>query len=276
MWRAAQSLTACGVVCAALLVIGLASKIPQVAFHTGFILACALVSQILLQIFRHRQPAELASWIYLTNIFVSLAVVTLNHEYFVSARLPITIFIGVKIMAAIIALQTPMAKWVGWSSLTALAFVPVIQFFHWPTEVRASFGLTEPWVTLAVVICSGFIYSHRLNFFEVLMRKAKLEAKAAELRRFTHLLLGAQHLTNTPLQVIEGTTQLIRDQHPETAPLIEKIEKAFVPIQSISHLMTFGNSHILWDDVRLPSSVEELEVEVHLLAKELAQNQTLF
>lgn len=276
IWRATLSLTACGIVCSFMLVIGLFSKMPQIAFHTSFILLTCLTSQILLWVFRKTRPLHLASWLYMANVWVALATVTLNHEFFVRNNLPFGAFLGVKMMAAIIALQTPMVRWVGGGCLFALAAVPFLQYFHWLPEIRQNFSSSEPWITLAIVTCASFIYFHRLNFFAVVEKKAKLEASATELRRFTHLLLGAQHLTNTPLQVIEGTTQLIRDQHPQTAPLVEKIEKAFVPIQNISQLMSFGNKHISWSEVHLPSSIDELEKEVRVLAKELAQNQTLF
>jgi len=276
MWRATQSLTACGIVTASILAIGMMDRAPLIAAHTCLIVLNAGVGQVLLWLNRRSRPQLLASWIYLGNILTSIVTVTLNHEYFIHANVPFAPFIGIKMTAAIVALQTPAVRWVGWVSLAIMAICPMIQFYHWPPEIRYTLGSMEPWITLSVVICAGFIYYHRLQVFEMFERKAKLEAAAAELRRFAHLLLGAQHLTNTPLQVIESTTQLIRDQHPEAAPLVQKIEKAFIPIQHISQLMSFGKSHISWEDVQLPSSVEDFEKEVHLLAKELAQNRTLF
>jgi hypothetical protein len=276
MWRAAQSLTACGIVSTSILAMSMMERAPRIALHTCLIVVCTSIGQLLLWLYRHKRSQLLASWIYLTGILSAIATVTLNHEFFVHANTPFAPFIGIKLLAAIVALQTPAIRWVGWSALGGLAVTPVVQFYHWPSEVRYNFGAMEPWITLCVVLCSGFLYYHRLQVFEMFERKAKFEAAASELRRFTHLLLGAQHLTNTPLQIIESTTQLIRDQHPEASHLVQKIEKAFVPIQHISQLMSFGKSHISWDEVQLPSSIEDFEKEVHIVAKELAQNRTLF
>jgi signal transduction histidine kinase len=274
IWRATQSLTACGIVCSSLLALGLWEKAPQIALHTTVILAGAVVSQLLLWRYRQTQPARLASWIYLANILLIVSITCLNHEFFVRTDITFAPFFGIKMTAAMIALQTPMERWVGITSLAVLLLAAPLQFFHWSPELRDHLGHMEPWLTTAIVICAGFIYMHRLRFFEMLQNEAKLEASAAELRRFTHLLLGAQHLSNTPLQVIEGTTQLIRDQFPETEHLVQKIEKAFIPIQNISQLMAFGNKHISWEDVELPTTVEELEKKVHQLSNDLTHYQT--
>ena len=221
IWRATQSLTACGIVCSSLLAIGLQEKAPPVALHTCFILVGAIAGQLLMWRYRKTQPTQLASWIYLTNILVTVLMISLNHEYFVRANITFAPFLGIKLLAAIIALQAPMVRWVGYVSFAALLLSPPLQFFHWSPELQANLGHMEPWLTLTIVVCAGFIYQHRLQFFEMLEKKAKLEASAAELRRFTHLLLGAQHLSNTPLQIIESATQLIRDQLPEAEPLVQ-------------------------------------------------------
>lgn len=262
MWQVALNQSLILMVCAAILALIFRSTIPQVANSFLVMTFAGALSFLLLFHFRKRKSAELASWCYVFNVLISGLGVVYNHHIWVELNQPFTPFFGFKLIAIIVALQAPIIQWVGWSTLLFLFTAPVVQFLTWTNEQREILSLQEPWFTASVIIACGFIYYQRLRIIEMIRREAKLEESALQLRRFAHLLLGTQHLMNTPMQIIESGVDLIRFKSPEVEPIVNTIEKSLNPIRRISRLMSFGRQHLQWENVSLALTIEELEEEI--------------
>lgn len=213
-----------------------------------------------------KKPIHIASLVYLLNIFVDGCGVLVNHYQWVQMGVPFEAFFGFKIMSLIVAMQAPTVIWVGWSSLSFLLLAPLIQYFFWNPEQQKLLGVQEPGFTIVVILSCGLIYYQRLKIFSMIQKQAQLQASAQQLRRFAHLLLGTQHLINSPLQVIETAVELIRLKHPETENLVQKIEAAFEPIRSVSRLLSFGRKHLDWEKVNIALTVEDLEKEIQKIS----------
>lgn len=219
---------------------------------------------------RIKQPKKLAASIYIVNVVACSIGVLINHHYWLLLGVPFEGFFGFKLMAVLVCMQAPMIAAIGWASLSILFLTPLLQYLVWTPEQQKLLGLQEPGFTLVVVLCCGIVYFHRLKIIEMIQRQAQIQANEAELRRFAHFLLGAQHLINSPLQVIEASVDLIRIKHPETEPLVRKIENAFEPIRHVSRLLSFGRKHLNWDEVNIALSIEDLEKEIQMLSTESA------
>ena len=64
--------------------------------------------------------------------------------------------------------------------------------------------------------------------------KAAVEASADELKRFANLLLGIQHLVNSPLQIISTASDIIELKDKELSPTVSKIRNAVISVQRVT------------------------------------------
>jgi hypothetical protein len=74
------------------------------------------------------------------------------------------------------------------------------------------------------------------------MLRVQAEAAAAEQLARTFLRLG--NYTNTPLQTIAFTTELLRAKNHDLKPILDRLERAVDKLTELSHALTrYENAH---------------------------------
>ena len=88
----------------------------------------------------------------------------------------------------------------------------------------------------------------------------QIEARALLLQEFAHLLINAQHLANTPLQTIENAVAILQTRHPDRRRA-DRFDEPGPRCACMSSCGCFrpATAYINWQNVVLPSSVEEFE-----------------
>lgn len=274
MWQISCLQSGISFACAAVLTLFFKNKIPGISASFLMMAVVGGVNLFILFQNRIRKNINVSSGVYILNVVAVGFGVLINHHFWLKMGTPFEGFFGFKIVAIVVAMQAPMLTWVGWSSLSFLFVTPLAQYFIWSPEQQALLGIQEPGFTAVVILSCGFIYFQRLKILEMMQKQAQLKASEAEIRRFAHFLLGAQHLINSPLQVIESGIDLIRLKHPDTEPIVKKIEASFEPIRHVSQLLSFGRKHLNWDEVNLALTVEDLEKEIQKISSSVDQNST--
>ncbi len=273
MWQTAQLMTMNTSISAIIVLVGISQKAPALIAEVSFLLLCTVAAGLALFFARKQEPLRLAEAIYLFLICIGVNAVWHCQAYWAELNQPFQAFLGYKVFAVLFAIQAPSSRWVGWGSKLCLFTVPLLQYYLWPPEVKALIGPQEPWLTVLTVVCSGIIYHRRLKHMQVTRNQARLEALSFTSHRFAHLLLGLQHLSNTPLQVIESSIQLLRDRPEDQVDMLAKMEKALVPLIQVSSALSLDRLPLNWQNVRLPATVEEFETEILELAKEIEHHQ---
>ncbi|MBC7465522.1 MAG: hypothetical protein H7256_05975 [Bdellovibrio sp.] len=271
MWQMSCLQSEISFACAVVLTLFFKNKVSGIA--ASFLMMAVVNGTSLFFLFHNRinKKIEVSCFVYIANVVAVGFGVLINHHFWLKMGTPFEAFFGFKIVAIIIALQAPVVTWVGWSSLIFLFVAPLTQYFIWSPEQQGLLGIQEPGFTAVVILSCGFIYFQRLKILEMVKKQAQLKASEVEIRRFAHLLLGAQHLINSPLQVIESGIDLIRIKHPDTEPIVKKIEASFEPIRHVSRLLSFGRQHLNWDEVNLALTVEDLEKEIQKISSSVEQ-----
>jgi hypothetical protein len=273
MWQTAQLMTMNAFVLAIIVLSGIYNKAPALIPVLTLFMMATVLAAVALFFARKKEPLRLAELIYLFLIFVSVTAVWSCQEYWAQLNQPFQAFIGYKILTVLFAIQAPSSRWVGWGSKLCLFAVPLLQYYLWTPNAQALIGPQEPWLTVVTVACASFIYHRRLKHMQITRNQARLEALSFTSHRFAHLLLGLQHLSNTPLQVIESSIQLLRDRPEEQTEMLLKIEKALTPLIQVSGVLSLDRLQLNWKDVRLPATVQEFETEIAELAKEIEHHQ---
>lgn len=229
------------------------------------VVACGLlcISLLILWLNKKNKPEFLVTINPLITTAIVVASVLINHSYYVQQELLFMPYIGIKILIVVLALSAPPKRWVGWTAFFVCAAAPVIQYYLWSPEVRLKLPVQEPWITVIFAVAGVFLYAHRCRVHELLRKEEQAEA----LRRYSRLLLASQHLLNTPLQVIELSTSLITKSDEDRKVALENIKKSMETIRHLNQMLSFGESTIVWDGMKLPRSIEEFEQNVREFKK---------
>src|SRR5262249_19705114 len=144
----------------------------------------------------------------------------------------------------VLALSAPPVAMPALIALIVLGATPVIQLLLLDRNDTASLGRDEPWITLGFAFFATLIWLFRRRTILQKRREAAQAAQAELFKGFLRLLLGAQHLMNTPLQTIMANVRLIGMDFPDAEPRIKVIENALNMVRRVGLLITFSESQI--------------------------------
>jgi hypothetical protein len=215
----------------------------------GIVLQSALVLACL-SWFKNRCSQRVATFLFLMQAATVTAGVWFNQESFAKSGSPFEAFTGYRLIALTIAVIAPPQKWLGALIISSVGLVMLIQYGRWmssPSPITLS--IQEPWLTLTYIIVAGFVYSYRLRTIKVERELVRVTTEAASMRCFANLMVQARHLANTPLQTIANTTELMRAQHPEVRPQLERIQRSLDRLEHLTHLLAYYEAHLSWKDV---------------------------
>jgi hypothetical protein len=113
---------------------------------------------------------------------------------------------------------------------------------------------------LAAQLAVGLlVFRWYLDMRERAAVRARTEAVA--LQRFAKELLAMRDLANTPLQTLEIQAWLLRREHPETIPVVERIDRALARLHELSRAMARDRG-VAW-----PSGTESFDARSFLLPR---------
>lgn len=274
MWRSAVWQSLILGFSTAILSFTMRNQLPVVSQVFMAVATFNFLSLALLGFNRKNQKETLANWLYFLNLLFSGIAIGINQQFWLMSDKPTELFFGPKIMALLVAIQAPPRKWVGISCLLVQLIIPAILLVSWSPEQKSHLSAQEPWFTFTLILSSFFVYSQRLQTFELLQDKVRLETSVQEWKKFAQFLLGLQHLVNSPLQVIETAAALIEKKHPETNPWAQKIKEALNPLRRITEMLSESQKHLHWEEIQMSLSIEDLEKEMQNLS--IAEQKSTF
>jgi len=269
MWRASVMLAGMAAGSALIASIGFLFKAPiQVRPMLAASMA-ELVILIILLAFRKGARLSLSIPSFLLGTVVVLSAIWVNQTFYLSTDLVHEFFAGNKILALGIALIAPPILWVGITAIFAAGIAPVVQFALLAPQMRQKLPLQEPWLTWIYIAVALALFLFRRKWHETQLRSARNEARALVLQQFAHLLINAQHLTNTPLQTIENSVAVLRARCPEQVELIATLKRALARVKEVMKLFSNSDSYIDWREMELPKTVAEFEMRLNELLEKV-------
>jgi len=229
------------------------------------VIGCAAVGAYFLL-----NTARAKQWLFAFSVLNISVNVAINHEIYLREGWNILVpFFGLKLLAVAAALAAPAICLPAHAAFVAIIGAAFAQFLWWTPEQRAWVGLEEPWITIGFVVASYFIWYARRRGIELMRQKAALAAQNEIFKKFAVLLLGAQHLMNSPLQTIAANVRLIELENPESAERVRAIDRAFEVVQKVGQIISFGDDHIHWKDTELPTDLEGFSIIVGQLVQKM-------
>ena len=211
----------------------------------------------LLVIRRHSPTIRFCSVIYLLNTFAVAAALYLTHPYYAALGPKWVPFQANKLACLLTALLAPTMG-VGLASITVYAGAAVLQFFLFSPEIKGALAIGEPWATLAFAIGGLFLlwYRIRRQRLETVLVHARAEMGTAT--RLARTFLQLRDLSNTPLQTIVLTTEMLETDHPEIQTELGRISRAAKRLEEINHALTSDYDPLIWGADELSFDSNEL------------------
>lgn len=208
-------------------------------------LTCAAIATVLLARWRHPNR-RLASTLLLLNTGVLLAFLWVMNAHFATLGSQWAPFQAHKLGVLTIAFLTPDLL-VGLAIIAAAAGTALLQWTLFTLPVRSHLAAGEPWTTLVYCVF-GVVLLIQFHRRYVLEREfAHAEANALALERLARTFLVVRDFTNTPLQTILFTAQLVALRHPQVSQELKPIEDAISRLRELNAYLSRHDAAIRWD-----------------------------
>jgi hypothetical protein len=102
----------------------------------------------------------------------------------------------------------------------------------------------EPWFILIYALFGAVLLVYRLRGVALEREMLRVQAEAAGTERLARTVLRLRDYTNTPLQTITFTTELLRAKNHDLKPILDRLERAVDKLTELGHsLNTYENAH---------------------------------
>jgi hypothetical protein len=133
------------------------------------------------------------------------------------------------------------------ASILAFALSAVVQFeFFFPPELKARVAAIEPWPVLAFALAGVLALIYRFRRLHLEQEVARVQAHNFAIRRLARAFLSIRDLMNSPLQVIELSTGLLRQSKDAPIPILDRIDRSVESLREINSVLVQHEKEIEW------------------------------
>ena len=222
----------------------LARDIPAMPIYPNVMSALVGVGLIMfLLIRRQRATVRLGSAVFLVNTAVMLIALWITSGYWAASGPSWTPFQANKLGALAVPMLAPQLG-VGLASIAGFAVTAVAKFYFLDPDIQVRFPVGEPWFVLIYALFAGVLLVFRLRGLALERDLLRVQAEAASADQLARTFLRLRDYTNTPIQTIAFTTELLRAEHHDLKPILERLDRAVEKLTELSHALTrYENSH---------------------------------
>jgi hypothetical protein len=182
--------------------------IPNWPAYLSMAVGFAVLSVLFLT--RKRQSWELAVALFLINGLAVVTALFLRDPYYAATGAAWVPFQASKLGCLIAALLAP-GFWAGGVMIGLHAGSSVLAYALFPEALKGGLALGEPVATIAFGLAGLLTLVSRFRRIQIEERLVRTQALALETERFARTVLWMRDMMNTPLQVIEFSVALLRE-----------------------------------------------------------------
>jgi hypothetical protein len=222
----------------------LARDIPTVSIYPFAMSALVGIGLIvLLLIRRQRATVRLGSVVFLLNTVAILVALWITSGYWASAGRAWTPFQANKLGALAVPMLAPQLS-VGLASIAGFAAMAIGKFYFLDPEIQHGLPVGEPWFILIYALFAGVLLIYRLRGLALEREMLRVQAEAAAAEQLARTLLRLRDYTNTPIQTIVFTSELLRAKNHDLQLALGRLERAVEKLTELSHALTrYENAH---------------------------------
>lgn len=209
----------------------------------------AAVSLVLAVITNLNQQMRIrySSAIYLTSITVILFAHSLTNYKLAQGNIRFDSFSGYKIVPFAVALLAPSPVWIGFLVIGVCAVMPAVLYYTvFIGELRTLLPAQDPWLSSVYAVAAFFVLFYRLKNLEIEREVNQMRAEQKAIGDIAHIFLGLRDLTNTPLQSIELTANLLGNHQLSPDEGAQFLESSLVQLRELSKILTSYEKDVDW------------------------------
>jgi hypothetical protein len=192
---------------------------------------------VFLLIRRQRATVRLGSAVFLVNMVAMLVALWITSGYWATTGRAWTPFQANKLGALAVALLAPQLE-VGLASIAGFAAMAIGKFYFLDPEIQRGFPVGEPWLILIYALFAGVMLIYRLHGLALEREMLRIQAEAAAAEQLARTFLRVSDYSNTPIQTIAFTTELLRAKTHDLKPTLDRLDRAVEKLTELSHALT--------------------------------------
>jgi hypothetical protein len=222
----------------------LARDIPKVSIYPFAMSALVGIGLVVFLLIRRQQATvRLGSVVFLLNTVAILVALWITSGYWATTGRTWTPFQANKLGALAVAMLAPQLG-VGLASIAGFAATAIGKFYFLDPEIQRGFPVGEPWFILIYALFGAVLLIYRLRGMALEREMLRVQAEAAAAERLARTFLRLRDYTNTPIQTIAFTTELLRAKNHDLKPILDRLERAVNKLTELGHaLNSYENAH---------------------------------
>lgn len=268
--RAAKTLSAlvalsCGVAAAALLSL---DDVHLRRVGLGW-LANAGISAVALTVLllRRRWSAAPAQAVSLMLIGTTLGAQVHADWFSALSSVRFAAFEGFKAVALAVATLAPFRPALSYGVVGACAVAPVLLYGVMPAQMRANLPVEAPWTTLIYPLLATGILMYRDRALRMQGEALRAHARREQLERFAKVSLAYRDLVNSPLQTIELLCAVLRQEHPESKDLLDRLRRCASRLTAMGEMLSQTEHQVVWTSKEEAFDAAQVIDEYHRAAR---------
>jgi len=211
-----------------------------------FSIAVALVLLAAL-LFRRKNPStKHACIIYLINTAAVATVLLATNSDFANFEPNWSPFQASKLGCLIAAMLAP-GFGVGLISILTYSLSAFVQYqFFFPPALKTHMDAAEPWPIFAFGLAGILALVYRFRRAQLEQKVSRVQAENFAIKQLASAFLNIRDLMNTPLQVIEFSTRILRDSSAPQKSVIDNIDRSVQSLRDINSVLVQHEREIEW------------------------------
>ena len=198
---------------------------------------------VFLLIRRQRATVRLGSAVFLVNTVAILVALWITSGYWAMTGRAWTPFQANKLGALAVAMLAPQLG-VGLASIAGFAAMAIGKFYFLDPDIHRGFPVGEPWFILIYALFGAVLLIYRLRGMALEREMLRVQAEAIAAGQLARTFLRVRNYTNTPIQTIAFTTELLRAKNHDLKPTLDRLERAVDKLTELSHVLSsYENAH---------------------------------
>ena len=210
-------------------------KMPIYPYAMSALVGIGLIVVLLLR--RQRATVRLGSAVFLVNTIAILVALWITSGYWAMTGKPWTPFQANKLGVVAVAMLAPQLE-VGLVSIAGFAAMAIGKFYFLDPEIQRGFPVGEPWLILIYALFAGVLLIYRLRGLALEREMLRIQAEAAAAEQLARTFLRVSDYSNTPIQTIAFTTELLRAKTHDLKPTLDRLDRAVEKLTELSHALT--------------------------------------
>jgi len=240
----------------------LARDIPAMPFYPyalSVLVGIGLMGFLLIR--RQRATVRLGSAAFLVNTCAILMALWITSGYWATSGTTWSPFQANELGAVTVPMLAPELG-IGVASIAGFAATAVAKFYALDPVIQHRLPAGEPWSVLVYALFGGVLLIFRLRGLALERDMLRAQAEAAAAEQLARTFLRLCDYTNTPIQTITFTIDLLRAKDPRLGPALDRLARASRTLAEFSHALTRHRDAHTWspgeESLEAATKVEQL------------------